>query len=409
VAFTPCANGCFALYFCGCPHDQEATPLISPGIILWESATVAPIAAKIAIAGDFLPAGSIALPKPGGWRAAARGLSRYFEDVDFSLVNLESTLGTETLPARKLCGLGEIVSAPCAVLDYLEEIRARVVGISNNHAYDYGGEGLARTRSAIASRGMIPLGATRSLRDDSDVFVAQGPGGIRVGFWAAARASHDLATRRAPGCEPATIARAIQSLALIKSHGASVSVALLHAGCLRTNRPDPEEVDLMDAMANSGFDIVAASHSHLIAGAKQLTARSRAPSFCFYGLGSIASGYVASPFEREGLVIVAAVDSSGRLARVEIRPVLLAPSGLGELPSPEASQKILERFRSLSGELLDGSAKKLFYRDVSSGLLPLYLRDARAAFRESGIAGLARKIRRIRVRHLKRAAHTLRA
>jgi hypothetical protein len=73
--------------------------------------------------------------------------------------------------------------------------------------------------------------------------------------------------------------------------------------------------------------------------------------------------------------------------------------------SPEFGRQILQRFRSLSDEITDGSAKRLFYGDVSRGLVRLYLRDAHAAFRESGIRGLARKADRVRARHLKRLAH----
>jgi len=380
----------------------------TPSFVLWESATAAPVAERIAIGGDFLPAGTLAVPA-AGWRAAATAVASHFADVALTFVNLECPLQTGDLPPRKLCGLGQIVSAPAAALDYLDEIRVRVVGISNNHTYDYGHEGVARTRQAIVARQIIPLGAGRTLRDTPDVFVAQLPGRIRVGFWAAARASHDLATLRSPGCEPATISRATQALASINSQGANLSVALVHAGCIRTNRADPDDVILIDALANCGFNLVAASHSHRIAGAKQMTSRGRAstPSFCFYGLGSIASGYIASPLEREGLIVVASADSSGKVVRVEVRPVLLGESGFGQIPSPHASRQILERFRSLSAELADGSAKHLFYRDVSRGLLRLYARDARAAFRESGVRGLARKITRVRVRHIKRAAHRL--
>jgi hypothetical protein len=387
---------------------EEKLNSTAPSVVLWESATAAPIAAKIAIAGDFLPAGALALPATG-WRAAAIALASHFDDIALSFVNLECPLQTENLPPRKLCGLGQIVSAPAAVLDYLDEIRARVVGISNNHAYDYGLEGVARARHAIEARGMISLGAGRTIRDKPDVFVAQLPGHIRVGFWAAARASHDLATIKSPGCEPATIARATEALASINSQGAQVSIALLHAGCLRSNRADPDDVNLMDAIVHCGFNIVAACHSHRIAGAKRVQSRGRdaAASFCFYGLGSLASGYIASPLEREGLIVVASVDSSGNLARVEIRPVLLSASGFGQIPSPQASRQILDRFRSLSAELVDGSAAHLFYRDVSHGLLRLYARDARAAFRESGFQGLARKISCVRVRHIRRAAHGL--
>ncbi len=388
---------------------EEKPNSTGPSLILWESAPAAPITAQIAIAGDFLPAGAIGVPVPNGWRTAATALTNHFDDITLSFVNLECPLQAENLPPRKLCGLGQIVSAPTAVLDYLDEIRARVVGISNNHAYDYGHEGVARTRQAIEERQMIPLGAGRTRRDMPDVFVAQLPGDIRVGFWAAARASHDLATTKSPGCEPATIARATQALASIKSQGAHLSIALLHAGCLRTNRVDPEEVRLMDALAACGFAIVAASHSHRIGGAKQMPPRSRisTPSFCFYGLGSIASGYIASPLEREGLIVVVSTDSTGKLTRVEVRPVLLSASGFAQIPSPHASRQLLERFRSLSAEFADGSAAYLFYRDVSHGLLRLYARDARAAFRESGFQGLSRKISRLRVRHIRRAAHGL--
>ena len=387
---------------------EEQSNFAAPSFVLWQSAAAAPIAAKIAIAGDFLPAGAIAVPEFNGWRTAATALANHFHDVSLSFLNLECPLQTERLPPRKLCGLGQIVSAQPAVLDYLDEIHAHVVGISNNHAHDYGHAGVARTRQAIATRGMIPLGVGRTIRGAPEVFVAQIPGGIRVGFWAAARASHDLATLKSSGCEPATIARATQAFASMQSQRAHLCIALLHAGILRTNRPDPDDVSLLDAIAHCGFNIVAACHSHRTAGAKQIARRGRnAASFCFYGLGSIASGYIASPLEREGLIVVAALDLSGNLVRVEVRPVFLSESGFGGCPSPRVSRQILERFHSLSVELADGSAKHLFYRDVSHGLLRLYARDARAAFRESGVQGLVKKIRRVRVRHISRAAHSL--
>jgi len=42
---------------------------------------------------------------------------------------------------------------------------------------------------------------------------------------------------------------------------------------------------------------------------------------------------------------------------------------------------------------------------MSRGLVPLYARDLRAAFRQSGLRGLARKATRIRTRHLRRLLH----
>ena len=113
-------------------------------------------------------------------------------------------------------------------------------------------------------------------------------------------------------------------------------------------------------MAAAGFDLVAASHSHRISGSRLIvTGRSR-PAFCFYGLGRIVSGYIAAPIEREGLIVVAGFKSSGDLASLEVRPISLADSGFGEVPSAEISQIILDRFRLLSAEIADGSSKRLF-------------------------------------------------
>jgi hypothetical protein len=370
--------------------------------VLWEAPHAEPVAARIAVAGDFLPAGNLRFPARAGWREVARRLAPHFDDVDTTFVNLESALDAEGLLARPLTGLGQIVSAPSASLDYLQALHTQAVGIANNHAYDFGEAGVERTRKAIAQRGMLPLGTARTMQGVPEVSMWQGPGEIRVGFWAAAKATHDLATRKSAGVEPATASRAREALQAIKEQGARFCVALLHAGCLRTNRPDPEEVALLDSLAHSGFDIVAASHSHRISGAKRFAAGPGATHFCFYGLGSIASGYVASPLEQEGLIVVAGLSLRGDLVRLEVRPTQIAETGFGEIPSPEIGQIILNRFQVLSAEIADGSFERLFYEDMSRGLLQLYARDARAAFRQSGIRGLARKASRLRVRHVRR-------
>ncbi len=77
----------------------------------------------------------------------ANRLSGHFEDVDTSFANLEACVNSEGLVPRALIGLGQIVSAPMASLDYLRTIRSRAVGLANNHTYDFGAEGVARTQA----------------------------------------------------------------------------------------------------------------------------------------------------------------------------------------------------------------------------------------------------------------------
>lgn len=377
----------------------------SPVGTIWQSGQNVEIKTRIAIAGDFLPAGDLSTGANPSWRDLAAPLLPHFAGADTTFVNLECALDAEGLRARPLNGIGQIVSANREVLDYLAAIRCRVVSLANNHTYDFGPAGVQRTREALLARQFVPLGAARALRDRPEIFVWQGPGDIRVGFWAAANASRELGTRTTAGVEPAKSRRAAEALALMKESGVTFSIALLHAGSLRTNRPAPEDVALCRALAAHGFDIVAAAHSHRIAGAEAVTRDGGKLSFCFYGLGSIVSGFIASEAEREGLIVIAGFDSAGHLAEIGVRPVFLPFGGFGEVPSIGKANFILDRFSELSAEVRDGSYRSAFYRDVSAGLISLYLRDVLAALHQSGIRGLFRKIARLRLCHIKRLMH----
>jgi poly-gamma-glutamate capsule biosynthesis protein CapA/YwtB (metallophosphatase superfamily) len=371
-------------------------------LVLWNSGDSEQIVTKVAIAGDFLPSGNLMFPAGAGWSEMAQSLACHFDDVAATFVNLECTVADETLPARPLVGIGQTVLACSDSLNYLQSIRAHAVGIANNHSYDFGDEGVTQTRQAISKQGMIPLGAGRPARESPELFIWQGPNKLRVGFWAAAKATHDVATAQTPGVESATPKRALEAAQEMKRRGATFCIALLHAGVLRTNRPDPEDVRLMELIAKCGFRVVASSHSHRISGYSRMGLAQDTPSFSFYGLGSLVSGYVASPLEREGLIVVVGFNRDGKFIRLEIRPVLLGENGFGAIPDASMRDRILNRFRELSEEIADGSYEKMFYRDLSPGLLRLYMRDAHAAFRHRGVRGVAIKMSRIRLRHVRR-------
>jgi Bacterial capsule synthesis protein PGA_cap len=384
----------------------------SASFTLWQSDSDEPVVARIAIAGDFLPSERLTFPDGESWATIAEHLGGLFSDVDLLFANLESVLDARVVPPlnpRRLSGLGAINCAPATALDYMEAVSrfstARILSVANNHAYDFADAGIARTRSALAHRNIVSLGHVSSLGVPPDVFLWEGPSEVRVGFWAAALACSEVATKRRAGVEPASRARALESLSLLRSQGAKFCMALVHAGCLRTNRMDPADAARLDSLAQCGFDLVAACHSHRIAGARRIGAAGSPPKFSLYGLGSIVSDCAANTLDREGLVVIAGFDGVGNLLTLEVRPVLLGACGFGEIPSCETADAILNRFQSLSREFEYGTAARRFYEDVSPSLIPLYIRDVKAAFRESGMAGVVRKAKRARVRHLRRLLH----
>lgn len=375
-------------------------------MLVWQKSESEPVC-RVGIAGDFLPAGGLTLPEDRTWSELAEGLAENFRDLDVSIANLECPLGADGFPPRLKMGFGGTFSAPEEALEYLLSLGIRIVGLANNHIYDYGEQGLEQTRPALNARQMIPLGSGRTLRDTPEVSVWQGPSGIRVGFWAAACRLSECATRSVRGVEAATANRASLALQEMKKQGATCCVALLHAGLERTNRPEPKDVQLMDSLALLGFDVVSACHSHRISGHKLLIRPNHQPSFCFYGLGSLCSSAMYSPLEREGIVAVVGLNSHGLITRVDARPILLSETGWGAVPAATESEVILRRFSQLSCEIADGSYRTQFYKEVSVGQLRGQFRDARLAFQQGGISGLAEKLGRMRLRHVQRLIHCL--
>ncbi len=181
-------------------------------LVLWDSGKGDEVATRVAVAGDFLPAGNLAFRPGAGWRDMALDLADYFDDVSATFMNLECPVGDKVLRSRPLNGIGQIVFAADDALEYLQTINVQALGIANNHTYDFSDAGLKQTRVAISGREMTPLGAGHTTIDPPEVFVLHGPHNLRVGFWASAKATHHAASRELAGVEPATHTRAIEAL-----------------------------------------------------------------------------------------------------------------------------------------------------------------------------------------------------
>ncbi len=371
-------------------------------MLVWQKEGSSPIC-RVAIAGDFLPASGLQLPQNRTWHDVASGFLRYFAKTDVAILNLECCVDVGDAEERPKMGLGDSFSAEKEVLDFPANLGAKIVGLANNHIYDFGEEGATRTQQALLGRGLVPLGIGRSLSESPQIYLHETPSGHRIGMWAAARHLTELATRKKPGIEPATRRRGQEAIATLKEQKPNLTIAFLHAGLERTNRPDPDDVSLMDDLAKMGFDIVTACHSHRISGYKCVARADGALSFCFYGLGSITSGVIYSALEREGLVVILGVSGAGGLVRVDAHPVRLEESGWGRIPLFADAYSILTRFVQISEEISSGAYKKNFYADLRRDFFRKYYRDMQAALQNGGMRGLATKLGRIRMRHLNRA------
>jgi hypothetical protein len=373
-------------------------------MLLWQDPDRTPVA-QFGIAGDFLPASGL-VPAPGQtWSQMAEDIRPLFEDLNFSIVNLECPVGVDGLTPRVKASAGDTFASGSESLTYLLSLRASVVGMANNHSCDYGLEGVDCTRRELLQRSLYPVGTGRTLCEAPNIHIQEIFRGLRVGVWVAARNLPYSATRKNPGMEPATLARGMQALNSIDAAGASCRVAYLHAGTEGTDFPDPEDVALVDALAHSGFDIVAVCHSHRISGYRTFDTGRNYPSHCFYGLGSLSSGVLYSDLEREGLLSVVGLDEKGQIVRLEIRPIFLDSCGRACIPWPEKTSLIVTRFEEISAQIRNGNYRNLFYRDISKSLLQTQTRDIRIAFERAGFRGILQKLTRLRPAHVRRLYH----
>jgi hypothetical protein len=375
-------------------------------MLLWNDPS-STVAVRFGIAGDFLPASGLQPVGTQTWSEMAGPLVETFGGLDFALLNLESPVDVGSLPPRTKPSLGDTFGAPKEALDYLHALKCKVVSLANNHTYDYDSSGVACTKAALKAAGIVPLGISQNLEEPPPVYVLNLGDTARVGIWCCALALRECATKKSAGLEPATLERGKAALSLLKSQGATCCVAFLHAGAEGTNRPDPGAVKVMDFLAHHGFDLVAACHSHRSSGFADIARQSSPyPAFCFYGLGSLSSGVIYSDLERQGILASIGLNSEGRIASVEARPIYLADRGWGTIPTREQEESILGSFLAVSREILDGSYEHEFYSDAGRHFLQAQWRDLTLAFNRAGMRGVLAKVARLRMGHLRTLFHS---
>jgi poly-gamma-glutamate synthesis protein (capsule biosynthesis protein) len=129
-------------------------------------------ATAIVLSGDILPTRPLRHPP----RATAAIYDRV-RAADLAIGNLEMSLTDRGTKVQKLLN----VRAPAALAADVPVLGFDVLTIANNHAVDYGWEGLADTRDGLVAAGIVVVGAgeTRAL---AAAPVFRDAGGIRVGI-----------------------------------------------------------------------------------------------------------------------------------------------------------------------------------------------------------------------------------
>ncbi|MGC8873895.1 MAG: CapA family protein, partial [Chloroflexia bacterium] len=234
-----------------------------------------------------------------------RALAPLLQQADIAVGNLECALSAKGDPQEK----GYTFRAHPDLAAGLSAAGFDLVTLANNHALDYGLEGLNETIAALQRQGIRTVGGGVQAASPLVLTVR----GIRVAFLA-----RNAVGAPQPGIAWAGDEEQLSSAVRLAKQQADVVVLLLHAGEEYASEPTEEQVRLARAAVLAGADLVIGHHAHVT----QATERF-ADGFIAYGLGDTVFDIDIVDAARDGaaLWVVLAKDGVAQVVWIPTRIV----------------------------------------------------------------------------------------
>lgn len=317
--------------------EQRATPPVPPGLV------------AIVATGDIVMGSTPRLPPDGG--------RSFFADVqadlagDVVLGNLEGTLSrggaSKCGPKSSDCFAFQ---TPPSYARWLAQAGFTMLNLANNHAFDFGADGLRQTTEALERVGLRHTGGPGQI-------TVQRVGRIRVavlGFasypWAASLTDVAGAKRLVRAAER------VADVVVVTMHAGAEGRARQHVGSgtelfLGENRGDPRRFG--HAVVDAGADLVVGHGPHVLRGMEWYKRRLIA-----YSLGNFAGYRVFSlggPLSTSGILRVT-LRGDGSFETGRLVPTRLVGPGLPALDPAETAHGLV---RSLSRQDFGARAVKV--------------------------------------------------
>lgn len=190
-----------------------------------------------------------------------RNVRTYFENDDFTIVNLEGALSESGYPRDKK----HTFRGPVAYVEILTGNSVEAVTLANNHTLDYGQSGYDSTITALESAG-IPYVE----RDASAIVTTES--GLTIGLYGAVYYYLDVEDMTA-------------EIVSLKEQGCDIVIYAPHWGAEGSYYPTQEQIDVAHAAIDAGADIVYGSHPHVLQPIEEYNG-----GIIYYSLGNFSFG-----------------------------------------------------------------------------------------------------------------------
>ncbi len=228
-----------------------------------------------------------------------RNVAQFFENDDFTMVNLESVLADE---GKATGGKTFTFKGPTAYTQILTGSSVEAVTLANNHTEDYGVDGYASTTAALDHAG-VPYVE----KDGALLFTTES--GLTIGVYAATFKVDEEDMR--------------MDIADLRARGAEIVVCAFHWGTEGSYRPNAEQQKYGHAAIDAGADIVYGSHPHVLQRIEEYNG-----GIIYYSLGNFSFGGNHFPRDMDSVIVRQEVirreDGTLELGELELIPVSIS-------------------------------------------------------------------------------------
>jgi hypothetical protein len=276
-------------------------------------------------------------------------VSPWLRTADLVVGNLECTVAAGGTPRPGPYRL----RAPLSSAATLREAGFDILGVANNHALDFGPEGLAETLSRLEGAGIDSVGAGLDAGATGQPLIRE-VGGLRLAFLAFDAVPDPQDGLQDGGWGSARWDGEESAIAIAAARAqADALIVSIHWGYEYELRPDPTQRDTGQAILSAGADLVIGHHPHVVQGTEiDLGGATEAGGalggrFVAYSLGNFVF-HQEQGETRQGLALRALFDAQG-LRAVQALPVWAGPRP--RLMSSEEAAPLLARVRPTAPRL----------------------------------------------------------
>ncbi|MEV7771017.1 CapA family protein [Kitasatospora sp. NPDC086791] len=272
-------------------------------------------------------------------------MSRSLADADLSVLNLETSITGRGTPEPKLYTFR---TSPKA-LSALKESGVDVVSMANNHAVDFGADGLTDTLAAKDSSPIPVVGVGRNAKEAYAPYVIT-VRGVKVAVVAASQVEDLTNQKWRAGANKPGIASALDVPALVKAveaakQQARVVLVYLHWGDEGKACPTAPQTTIAKKLATAGATAVVGTHAHTMVGSGML-----GNTYVGYGFGNFLwYGTSNYPNSNETGVTTLTLTADGKVTGEAFDPATIDDKGVPEPVTGAAAEAALKRRDGLRG------------------------------------------------------------